>query len=77
MHKLTKHKFEHNKPYYIVYRLTYQKHYKWVDEDRTFNTLKEAEDYIQLIAGQGVKGSMNKFTVYKVQSIEHVEVNLD
>ena len=68
--------FEGRQGYYTISRL-YKKNggYKWVDEDRTFATCEEAENYAKNNAGQSyMRGATNRFLITKEQPIEIITI---
>jgi hypothetical protein len=65
-----------NGGYYTISRL-YKKNgnYKWVDEERTFTTCEEAENYAKNNAGQFyMRGATNRFLITKEQPIEIITI---
>lgn len=72
-------KNENEKPYYVIKRRYYNPKkggYYWEDEDRTFNSINEAMDYIRVNAGQGMRYSEPVFKIFMETPVQMVTVEL-
>lgn len=72
-------KYENQKSYYTIKRRNYNPKkggYYWEDEDRVFNSINEAMDYIRMNASYNTRYSEPVFKIFMETPVQMVTVEL-